>query len=318
MTLQEGYDLFLINRDSYCSNATVKNYRNTVNYFLEYIIKQHDAASASEIDVKNITLGDMNSYSIYLKSKIRHSDNPYFKASESAVISPRTRKDYLKDMVTFVNYLYENEYIAENPADRFKFPRVETQPVEPLTSDEVVKVDSCFNPGSKLGSRNLALVHLLLDEGLRSGEVQRLKMKEVNLAENYIVIRKSKYGKGRMLPLAKKVRFCLTDYFRLNGQPSDNDFVFLTNKGLPLSENAVKCVFQRLKAKSGVSRIYPHLLRHTFATSFILGGGSVEVLRIYMGHSSIETTQRYLHLADNMRFLKNIYQLDDCFLKKFY
>ena len=318
MTLQEGYDQFLTSRDSYCSDITVKNYRHTVNYFLDYLVKQCGGASASEIDVDKISLGVMNSYSIYLKTKVRHSGNPYFKPSESVVISSRTRKDYLKDMVTFINYLYENEYIAENPTDRFKFPRVESQPIEPLTLDEVSKIDECFNLDSKLGIRNLALIHLLLDEGLRSGEVQRLKLKEINFTENYLVIRKSKYGKGRMLPLANKSRFYLLEYFRLNGQPGDNDYVFSTNRGYPLSENAIKCVFQRLKTKSGITRIYPHLLRHTFATSFILGGGSVELLRIYMGHSSIETTQRYLHLANNMRFLKNIYQLDECFLKKFY
>lgn len=318
MTLQEGYDQFLISRDSCCSDVTVKNYRHTVNYFLDYLVKQYGAAFASEIDVNKISLGVMNSYSIYLETKVRHSDNPYFKPSESVVISSRTRKDYLKDMVTFINYLYENEYIPENPSDRFKFPRVEPQPIEPLTLDEVIKIDECFNSDSKLGVRNLALIHLLLDEGLRSGEVQRLKLKEINFTENYLVIRKSKYGKGRMLPLANKARAYLLDYFRLNGQPKDNEYIFSTNRGYPLSENAIKCVFQRLKTKSGVTRIYPHLLRHTFATSFILGGGSVELLRIYMGHSSIETTQRYLHLANNMRFLKNIYQLDECFLKKFY
>lgn len=318
MTLQEAYDLFLVSRDSYCSDVTVKNYRNTLAYFLDFMIKRQAVDSASDIIVDKIALADMNDYSIYLKNKIRHSDNPYFKAGASSKISSRTRKDYLKDMVTFLNWLYENEYIEKNPADRFKFPRVEPQPIEPLTSDEVEKVDECFNPDSKLGSRNLAFVHLLLDEGMRSGEVQRLKMKDINFTENYIVIRNSKYGKGRMLPLAGKARSFLLEYFRLNDQPADADYVFHTNKGEPLSENAIKCVFQRLKVKSGVTRIYPHLLRHTFATSFILGGGSVEVLRIYMGHSSIDTTQRYLHLANNMRFLKNIYQLDECFLKKFY
>jgi integrase/recombinase XerC/integrase/recombinase XerD len=121
-----------------------------------------------------------------------------------------------------------------------------------------------------------------------------------------------------MLPLASNVKNYINSYFDIVGRPDGDSYVFQTNKGFQLSENAIKCVFQRLKSKSGVSRIYPHLLRHTFATSFILGGGSVEVLRIYMGHSSIETTQKYLHLANNMRFMKNIYQLDECFLKKFY
>lgn len=122
-----------------------------------------------------------------------------------------------------------------------------------------------------------------------------------------------------MLPLALKTRNYLKAYLsNLDKELDDNDYVFSVNNGDPITDDAIKCFFQRLKNTSGVKRIYPHLLRHTFATSFILGGGSVEVLRIYMGHSSIETTQKYCHLANNMRFMKNIYKLDDCFLKKFY
>jgi integrase/recombinase XerC/integrase/recombinase XerD len=216
------------------------------------------------------------------------------------------------------NFLYDNGYIDDNPSARFKFPKVLPQPIEPLTSDEVASVDACFKPSTKLGSRNLAFIHMLLDEGMRSGEIQRLRVKDLNLVDNYIVIRNSKGDKGRILPLASKVKELVSSYYSIVGVPKSDSFVFSTNVGQPLSENAIKCVFQRLKSKSGVARIYPHLLRHTFATSFVLGGGSVEVLRIYMGHSNIDTTQKYLHLANNMRFMTNIYNLDDVFLKKFY
>ena len=121
-----------------------------------------------------------------------------------------------------------------------------------------------------------------------------------------------------MLPLATVPLEHLQKYLKYKPEIKPDDYVFTGHKHEPLTDNAIKCLFQRLKIKSEVPRVYPHLLRHTFATSFILGGGSVEVLRIYMGHSSIDTTQKYLHLANNLRFLKNVYPLDDCFLKKFY
>jgi integrase/recombinase XerC/integrase/recombinase XerD len=317
MYLKECFDLFIESRDSYCSDVTVNNYSNTLGYFFDYLVGVY-GGSIDSIDVEDVSLSDLNQYSIYLKNKVRHSNNPYFKGNSFSKISSRTRKDYLKDMCTFFNFLYDMDYIDDNPGVRFKFPKVLPQPIEPLTSDEVVSIDGCFNSLTRLGARNLAFIHMLLDEGMRSGEVQRLKVKDVNFIEDYIVIRNSKGGKGRMLPLASNVKNYINSYFDIVGRPDGDSYVFQTNKGFQLSENAIKCVFQRLKSKSGVSRIYPHLLRHTFATSFILGGGSVEVLRIYMGHSSIETTQKYLHLANNMRFMKNIYQLDECFLKKFY
>ncbi len=318
LSLKEAYDLFIEDRNAYCVDPTVRNYSNTLRYFITYMKSKYDA-KAEELDVNDITVHDLNKYSIYLKNKVRNDNNSYFKSDTTTLISSRTRKDYLKDTVAFLNFLHDNEYIEKNPAKKFKFPRVETQPVEPLTDLEVSLIDDCYNENTKLGARNLAIIHCMLDEGMRSGEVQRLKRKDVNFTENYIVIRKSKNNKGRIIPLAAVPRHYLKTYLnKLDRDLADDDYVFSVNSGEPITEDAIKCFFQRLKKASGVTRIYPHLLRHTFATSFILGGGDLEFLRIYMGHSSIETTQKYLHLANNMRFMKNVYQLDKCFLKKFY
>ena len=64
-------------------------------------------------------------------------------------------------------------------------------------------------------------------------------------------------------------------------------------------------LFQRLKISSGISRLYPHLLRHTFATNYIIQVGNLEVLRVLLGHSSISITQIYIHLATQMQLVNN-------------
>lgn len=65
-----------------------------------------------------------------------------------------------------------------------------------------------------------------------------------------------------------------------------------------------------------VPRVHAHLLRHTFATSFILGGGTLEVLRVLMGHSDYNVTKEYLHIAAQMRLTNfDIYKLDEVFFK---
>ena len=318
VSLQNAYDLFMENRNAYCENPTIRNYANTLKYFINFEKQKYDAA-ADEIDITDINIHDLNQYSIYLKNKVKNDNNNYCSCDSRVLISSRTRKDYLKDVVAFLNFLTDEEYLEKNPAKRFKFPRVETQPIEPLTNSEVAIIHDCYNENTKLGARNLAIIHCMLDEGMRSGEVQRLKRKDVNFTENYIVIRKSKNNKGRILPLAAVPRYYLKQYLgKLDRELDDNDYVFSVSNGEPITEDAIKCFFQRLKKTSGLPRIYPHLLRHTFGTSFILGGGDLEFLRIYMGHSSVETTQKYLHLANNMRFMKNVYPLDECFIKKMY
>ncbi len=316
-SISEACELFFTDRDTYCSDATVANYKNTLRYFVEFIIMRKNLP-AEEIDITTIDLYDLKAYSIYLKNKDKNDNHTYVRSEAGVKISSRTRKDYLKDAKAFFNFLVENGSLQESPAERLKLPRVSAQPIEPLTNDEVCIMDDCYKVNTKFGCRNLAIIHCLLDEGMRSGEVQRLKISDVHFDSDYIVIRNSKGGKGRVIPMARIVKKYLSRYLENNRPPVTHDFVFCTDTGAPLTSNSIKCLFDRLKVKSGVNRVYPHLLRHTFATSFIMGGGSVEFLRVYMGHSSIETTQKYLHIANNMRFCTNVYRLDKCFLKQTY
>lgn len=316
ITLQAAYTSFLKSRDAFCSDATVRNYSFTLSYFMNFITDKYKK-NPDDIYVNDIILDDLNDYSIFLKTKIKNSSNPYIK-SNGVYISSRTRKDYLKDMLVLMNYLFENEYIEKDITKRFKLPKVHNQPLEPLSQVEVDKLDNCYSLNTYYGSRNLAILHLLLDEGMRAGEVLKLKYNMINFDENYIVIKNSKYGKGRILPLSNKVKDYLIAYLD-HCTRLDDDIVFTTYDNNSLNNDSLKNLFARLKKKSGVTRVYPHLLRHTFATSYILSGGSVEMLRVYMGHSDIQTTQNYLHLANEMYFFRdNIYRLDDCFLKKVY
>ena len=69
-------------------------------------------------------------------------------------------------------------------------------------------------------------------------------------------------------------------------------------------------LFARIKKKKGLERVYPHLLRHTFATNFIYQGGNIEVLRVLMGHSTVNITQIYIHLASQKKLLNQAYNSD--------
>ena len=75
--------------------------------------------------------------------------------------------------------------------------------------------------------------------------------------------------------------------------------------------------FSLLKKKMGIDRIHPHLCRHTFATAYIIGGGSLEMLRLLLGHSDYEVTRSYLHLAHQCQLLhSDVYYLDPIYFKK--
>ena len=86
-----------------------------------------------------------------------------------------------------------------------------------------------------------------------------------------------------------------------------------------INYNVIKQLFARIRKKSGIDRLHPHLCRHTFATSYIKGGGYIEMLRLLLGHTDYKITKEYLHLAQQSVLLQeDIYKLDPIFFRKHY
>ena len=89
------------------------------------------------------------------------------------------------------------------------------------------------------------------------------------------------------------------------------------NKGI--NGSVVKALFQRIVRNTGIERLHPHLLRYTFATSYIMGGGNLETLRLLLGHFDYSVTRKYLHLAAQYQITgTDIYRLDPIFFQKGY
>jgi integrase/recombinase XerC/integrase/recombinase XerD len=194
----------------------------------------------------------------------------------------------------------------------------EKRQIIPLTEDDVTIIDKLYNAKTELGLRNLCLVHLMLDAGLRRDEVINLQIAHVNFIQNFILIVDGKGSKDRIIPLSPRLKKMLYSYVTLYRPFCEHNY-FLSNttdKG-KLTKDCIKSLFARMKKHTELSRLYPHLLRHTFATAYIMQGGDLESLRIYMGHTDIATTQKYLHIANQFGFNYNIYKLDKKFFKKY-
>lgn len=316
MDLLEAYNDFVFSRDAFCSDETVRNYKNTIRYFCEFL-SGYMGKEVDEILVNDIKLLHLNEYSIFLKTKVKNEGHEYI-PYDGSLISSRTRKSYLTDMKTFIGYLITENHITTNILERFRMPRATGRLVEPLTIKEVEKIDGVLAKNKNFGIRDIAIIHLLLDEGLRSSEVRNLRLHDVNFEKRCILIRNSKFNKNRVLPMAGICFDTLKNYIEYKRPEVVHDYVFCMNDDTPLSKESMKCLFSRLKKTTSISRIHPHLLRHTFGTSFVLGGGSLEILKHYMGHSDIKTTENYLHIANNFQFCTDIYRLDEVFKKKFY
>ena len=122
---------------------------------------------------------------------------------------------------------------------------------------------------------------------------------DVHIEDRYIKV----MGKGfkeRLIAFGAACQRSLLDYlYRHRMEPAHPGVTsfFLTIDGYPLTIEAIKSLMDRLAVSSGVKRLHPHLLRHTYATWFLLNGGDVFLLKQNLGHTTLAMVEHYVHMA---------------------
>lgn len=199
-----------------------------------------------------------------------------------------------------------------------KLPPDDSLPKIVLYSDEVAAIDELFDKSTIQGIRDYIIVHLMLDCGLRSQEVRHLKYEDMDRNRNILKILDSKGSKSRITLIPDFLIESIDNYMAMCNRSSGTVILTLRNDK-PLTKEGIKDFFQHLKKKSGIKRIHAHLLRHTFATSYLIGGGNLEFLRVFMGHSDYNVTKTYSQLAAECKMLGvDVYHLDRIFFTKGY
>lgn len=331
LTLKQAYDLFILDREATCSEKTMRYYKDDLTIFFNWLENEMQKP-ISEIYCDDINIVLLNQYTIFLRNKPRFAGHPFYEGKElpDKKLSANTVRAYQRCVKVFFSYLFDNDYILKNPAQKYKFVKAAKKEKLPLYQDEVERVDSLYNENCVTGLRNLCIIHLMLDSGLRMGEVIRLKIKDVLYDKGLLFIESSKGNKSRYVPIGRKLKQYLYRYMVLYREVSINqvgntdkqayreDYLLLhVRNHEPLTENVIKQLFAKLKKRADIPRIHPHLCRHTFATSYILQGGDLESLRLILGHEDIMTTQKYLHLANTYMYLGgDVYKIDKVFFKR--
>ena len=167
--------------------------------------------------------------------------------------------------------------------------------VVPLSVDEVARFWSSFHT-----SRDLAIVGLMLLQGLRLREVIGLNCEDVILPESQIRV----HGKGnkiRILPLASDTLLLLDHYLRLERPAECGPALFVSLKGrargVRMTPAGMRSLFRYHRRISETTIAHPHRLRHTFASDMIRAGISLPALMHLMGHANVSTTMIYVHIS---------------------
>ena len=170
-----------------------------------------------------------------------------------------------------------------------------------LSDQEIETILNTLSLTNPSEARDRTIFMILLDSGLRIGELINLSMEDIYKDEGLLKVM-GKGKKERIVPIGSNAQKALQRYlFRYRVTPAlpITKAVFLSIHGTPVTENSIKLIFARLAQRSGVKRLHAHLCRHTFATRFLSNGGDVFTLQQILGHSTLEMVRHYVNLASN-------------------
>jgi len=223
------------------------------------------------------------------------ADHPH-KPTEERRLAPATIHQDVRSLKTFGVWLSENGYT--NPFEALKLPKLPRHLIEILEEDEIKTLAAVHNPNTWFGARWQTILGLALDTGVRLNEVVTLELKDLNLAQCRLKVC-GKGDKERILPFGSQVHKLLSRYLNLFRQ-GDAPNVFVNQDGTLMTASGLQDIVRKVRAKAGIERFHFHLLRHTFATNFLLVGGNAFELQALLGHESLTMTEHYVHLAQQL------------------
>jgi site-specific recombinase XerD len=247
-------------------------------------------------DLSDFTLVSVRAYLAMRQQEPKWRGHPTIPQT-NARLSLTTVGNDVRVLKGFSTWLSEEGYTNENRLVRLVPPKAPRKVMDVLSEPEIAALLGTFDVDTANGCRDLAIVTLFLDAGLRCAELVSLKLVDLHLEEQWLKVM-GKGQKERIIPFgsrATKILLRYTTFFRPRTLPVTE--LFLTDDGSPITENTIKMLFARLRVRTGIGRLHAHLLRHTCATRYLISGGDVFTLQHILGHTTLEMTRRYVALA---------------------
>ena len=217
-------------------------------------------------------------------------------------VSTRTQSRVLTALRGLYRFLQrENELPGKNPTALLHLPKFGRALPHVPSQEQVDALISLPDATTPLGMRNQTMLEVLYTTGLRVSELVQLTVSQVNREAGFVRVR-GKGNRERLVPLGTRAlsqfqRYLDTVRPVLLKQRS-SDYVFLTRSGKPLTRQAFWAMIKGCaKHNPEGGPVYPHSLRHAFATHLLEGGADLRAVQSMLGHIDIATTQIYTHLA---------------------
>jgi integrase/recombinase XerD len=278
-------------------NRSPQTWRTVAGY-LRLLQKFFDETKIADVQaVTSATLHDFQRWLFHL---------PTWKGTMRAVASQNRA---LSGVSGFFAFLHEEGILARNPAEKLTLAREpETLPRNVLTPQEARKIIEQPDTKTVLGYRDRAILETLYATGLRKSELMHLTLADVNLEEELLRINGGKGAKDRVSPLTQVACSFLENYIKgirpvlLAGKTSDGgpacNALFISLRGQPISKNTLAALVEKYARLAKVKKhVTCHLWRHSCATHLVKNKANLRHVQEILGHRSLATTERYLHLT---------------------
>ncbi len=223
----------------------------------------------------------------------------YLAARHGAGLSPRSLARALAAIRAFVRWGLKQGVFERDPTVSVRPPKVRRTLPATLDVDEAARLmipeADDDNPGT---CRDRALMELLYSSGLRLAEVAALDLTDIDLAEGLVRVT-GKGSKTRIVPVGSKARAAIKAWLKARAPlaPPEEQALFVSRRGTRLARRSIEARISHWAKKLGFDRrVYPHLLRHAFATHVLESSGDLRAVQELLGHASLATTQIYTHL----------------------
>ncbi len=230
----------------------------------------------------------------------KYDGHPLTPAHPDSTFSPETVHTHVRALRGFSMWLEREGYTKNEIFQHLELPKLPKKKIQVLSPEEIRQILDSLNPNTFKGARLYAMIVLMLDTGIRAGELVGLKLADVDWNRGVFKVL-GKGAKERFVPIgatAKKALLRYVQVFRPQPARDDIDNVFLSLDGYPLTVNALVRIMHRLGKNSGVPRLHAHLLRHTCGVQYLIVGGDTKSLQMFLGHSSPTMTHHYEQFKD--------------------
>lgn len=278
MILQQQVDRFYqyLETEKQYSEHTLKNYKRDIRSFLLFCQQQ---------EIVDFSLLDSAHIRQFAASRHRQG------------LGGRSIQRLLSALRSLFHYLNKQHLLLNNPAKGVRAPKTARKLPEVLTVDQL---DHLLNmPGDDLLTvRDKAIMELMYGCGLRLSELVTLDLNKIDTQQQMLNV----FGKGnkqRFLPYGNKAKLALNGWLKIRSQMAnvEENAVFVSKRGSRLKNSSVQQRLKKWAITQGLdSDLYPHKLRHSFASHILESSGDLRAVQELLGHENLSTTQIYTHL----------------------